>query len=62
MKKHYGGVANYRAPEGISILVEDRGNVEDTIHQLLGGIRSACTYINAVNISEIFEKSTFIRV
>ena len=62
MKKHYGGVANYRAPEGISILVEDRGSVEDTIHQLLGGIRSACTYINAVNISELFEKSTFIRV
>ena len=62
MKKHYGGVANYRAPEGISILVEDKGNVEDTVHQLLGGIRSACTYINAENISEIYDKSTYILV
>ncbi|MBK67593.1 MAG: GMP reductase [Rickettsiales bacterium] len=62
MTKHYGGVANYRAPEGISILVEDRGSVENTVNQLLGGIRSACTYINAKNISEIFEKSTFVTV
>ena len=62
MTKHYGSVANYRAPEGISILVEDKGKVENTVQQLLGGIRSACTYINAGNINQIYEKSTFIRV
>ena len=62
MTKHYGSVANYRAPEGISILVEDKGKVENTVQQLLGGIRSACTYINAENTNQIYEKSTFIRV
>jgi len=62
MDKHYGGVVNYRASEGISILVEDKGDVKDTIYQILGGIRSACTYINANSIGDIPENAKLIRV
>ncbi|MBC62992.1 MAG: GMP reductase [Chloroflexi bacterium] len=62
MNKHYGNVADYRASEGQSILVEDKGTIENTISQILGGIRSACTYIDAKNIGEIYEKSDFILV
>ncbi|MFL2653502.1 MAG: IMP dehydrogenase [Dehalococcoidia bacterium] len=60
MNKHYGEVANYRTSEGKSILVEDRGPVKDTINNMLGALRSTCTYINAKNIGEIHENSSFI--
>ena len=62
MQKHYGGVAEYRASEGISVLVEDRGNVKNTITEVLGGLRSACTYINANNIGEISSNAKLIRI
>ena len=62
MNKHYGKVAEYRASEGESILVEDKGKVVNTVNEILGGIRSACTYIDAKNIAEIEDKSDFILV
>ena len=62
MNKHYGKVAEYRASEGESILVEDKGTIINTVNQILGGIRSACTYIDAKNIGEIENKSDFILV
>ncbi|MCH2494477.1 MAG: IMP dehydrogenase [Dehalococcoidia bacterium] len=60
MTKHYGGVADYRTSEGKSILVEDRGPVKNTLNKILGAMRSTCTYINAKNIGEIHENSSFI--
>ena len=60
MTKHYGGVADYRTSEGKSILVEDRGPVKNTLNKMLGALRSTCTYINAKNIGEIHENSSFI--
>ena len=60
MTKHYGGVADYRTSEGKSILVEDRGPVKNTLNKILGALRSTCTYINAKNIGEIYENSSFI--
>ncbi|MFL2664984.1 MAG: IMP dehydrogenase [Dehalococcoidia bacterium] len=62
MNKHYGKVAEYRASEGESILVEDKGTVVNTVNQILGGIRSACTYLDAKNIGELGHKSDFIFV
>lgn len=46
MKKHSGGVANYRSSEGKTVEVEYRGPVEATVLDLLGGLRSACTCVN----------------
>ena len=60
MTKHYGGVADYRTSEGKSILVEDRGPVKNTLNKILGALRSTCSYINAKNIGEIHENSSFI--
>ena len=60
MVKHYGGVADYRTSEGKLILVEDRGPVKHTLNKILGALRSTCTYINAKNIGEIYENSSFI--
>ena len=60
MTKHYGEVADYRTSEGKSILVEDRGPVKNTVNEILGALRSTCTYINSKNIGEIYQNSSFI--
>jgi len=62
MNKHAGGVANYRASEGKTVEVPFRGNVEDTIIDILGGIRSTCTYVGASRLKELTKRTTFIRV
>jgi GMP reductase len=62
MNKHAGGVANYRASEGKTVEVPYKGNVEDTIIDILGGIRSTCTYVGASKLKELTKRTTFIRV
>ncbi|EKD32372.1 MAG: hypothetical protein ACD_77C00110G0004, partial [uncultured bacterium] len=47
MEKHSGGVAEYRASEGKTVVVPYRGEVEDTVLDILGGVRSTCTYVGA---------------
>ena len=62
MNKHVGGVANYRASEGKTVEVPFKGNVENTITDILGGIRSTCTYVGASRLKELTKRTTFIRV
>jgi len=62
MKKHAGGVAEYRAAEGKEVLVELRGPVLATVQQILGGVRSACTYVGARRLKELTKRTTFVRV
>ncbi len=62
MDKHVGGVANYRASEGKTVEVPYRGAVEDTVQDILGGIRSTCTYVGASTLKELTKRTTFIRV
>lgn len=49
-------------PEGVEALVPHRGSVADTLHQLVGGLRSALSYAGAANIEELWEKAEFIRI
>ena len=62
MDKYAGGVANYRASEGKEVLLEYRGRVDDTLQEILGGVRSACTYVGARKLKELSKRTTFIRV
>ncbi|MDF2155308.1 GMP reductase [Vibrio sp. CAU 1672] len=62
MKKHSGGVAKYRAAEGKTVLLPFRGDVNDTISDILGGVRSTCTYVGAAKLKELTKRATFIRV
>ncbi len=62
MTKHAGGVANYRASEGKTVEIPFRGNVDDTIIDILGGIRSTCTYVGASRLKNLTKRTTFIRV
>ncbi len=62
MKKYHGGVAEYRSSEGKSVDVPYRGPVEHTILDILGGLRSTCTYVGAQQLKELSKRTTFIRV
>ena len=52
----------YRASEGKSVEVPYRGDINDTIHDILGGVRSTCTYVGAAKLKELSRRTTFIRV
>ena len=62
MDKYAGGVAAYRASEGKEVLLDYRGTVEQTLQDILGGVRSACTYVGARKLKELSKRTTFIRV
>ena len=60
-EKHFGGLKEYRSSEGRDVLVPYRGNVENTIQDLLGGIRSTCTYAGAKSLKQLSKCTTFVR-
>lgn len=62
MDKHVGGIAEYRASEGKTVNIKYRGAVEDTVKDMLGGVRSTCTYVGAKQLKELTKRTTFIRV
>ena len=62
MDKHSGGVAEYRASEGKTVKVSFKGNVAETVKDILGGVRSTCTYVGASQLRELSKRTTFIRV
>jgi len=62
MKQHAGGVAEYRASEGKTVEVPYRGPVAATVKDILGGVRSSCTYVGASALKELTKRTTFIRV
>ena len=62
MESHYGEVAKHRAPEGKEVRVPYRGSLEGTVQSILGGVRSACSYVGARRIKDLPKCATFIRV
>ena len=60
--KHFGGLKDYRASEGREVLVPYRGNVTNTIQNILGGLRSTCTYAGALKLKQLSKCTTFVRV
>ncbi|GAA4302103.1 GMP reductase [Aestuariibaculum suncheonense] len=62
MEKHVGSIAEYRASEGKTVEVPYRGDVENTVQDILGGLRSTCTYVGAKRLKELTKRTTFIRV
>lgn len=62
MNKHHNGVADYRTAEGKSVIVPYKGLAVDTLLDIYGGLRSACTYIGANKIKDFGKKTTFIQV
>jgi GMP reductase len=59
--KHFGGLKDYRSSEGRTVLVPYRGPVAKTVQEILGGVRSACTYTGAMKLKQLSKCATFIR-
>ena len=59
--KHFGGLKDYRSSEGREVVVPYRGAVSNTIQNILGGIRSTCTYAGASRLKHLMRCATFIR-
>ena len=62
LDKHYGGLADYRSSEGKKVKLKYRGKIKDTVLNILGGIRSSCTYVGAPSLKQLSKCTTFIRV
>ena len=60
-EKHFGGLKDYRSSEGREVYVDYRGPVLPTVQDLLGGIRSTCTYVGANNLKQLSKCTTFVR-
>ena len=60
--KHFEGLKDYRSSEGRTVLVPFKGNVQNTIQDILGGVRSACTYVGALKLKQLSKCATFIMV
>ena len=39
-----------------------RGKIKDTIQDILGGVRSSCTYVGAPSLKQLSKCTTFVRV
>lgn len=59
--KHFGGLKNYRSSEGRTVLVPYKGSISDVVQEILGGLRSTCTYVGASKLKELSKRATFIR-
>ena len=60
--KHYGGLNDYRTSEGKTVQIPYRGDLKNTIQNILGGVRSSCTYVGAPTLKQLSKCTTFIRV
>lgn len=49
-------------PEGIEAVVPYRGNVEEVLYQMVGGLRSGLSYGGAKTIVELQAKAEFIEI
>ena len=59
--KHFGGLKDYRSSEGRTVHVPYRGSIQNTVQDILGGIRSACTYAGAVRLKHLPKCASLIR-
>jgi GMP reductase len=62
MEKYSGGVATYRASEGKTVDVPYTGPISEVMKSILGGVRSACTYVGADKLKDLPKRTTFVRV
>ena len=62
METHYGKMEKYRSSEGRELRIPYKGDLNNTVLDYLGGIRSTCTYIGATSIKNMGKCTTFVKV
>ena len=61
-QRYYGDLAEHRASEGKKVRLKYKGSIDITVQSILGGVRSACSYVGAKNLKDLPKCTTFIRV
>ncbi len=61
-EKHYGGLSDYRSSEGKKVKLQLKNSIDKTIKDILGGIRSSCSYVGAPSLKQLSKCTTFVRV
>lgn len=61
-QEKHGGTKAYRASEGRVVSLPYRGDVQPIVGDILGGLRSTCTYVGASTLKELSKRTTFIQV
>ncbi len=62
MSKYSGGVADYRAAEGKEVTIPWKGHADSVAKEILGGLRSACSYVGAQKLKDLSKCTTFVKV
>lgn len=57
-----GGLKDYRTSEGKKISIPLKGPLQNTIMDINGGLRSACTYVNASNLDDFYLNTQFVSI
>jgi len=60
--KYYGEKRAHRAAEGKTVHVPYKGSIKNTVQDILGGLRSACTYAGANSLKSLSKCTTFVKV
>lgn len=60
MNKYSNGVADYKSSEGKTSTIQYRGTIKNTVSQILGGLRSTCTYVGSETLQNIKNRVQFI--
>lgn len=53
---------NYRSSEGRVVTVPHKGPAHYVVEDILGGLRSSCTYVGARSLKELSKRTTFVQV
>jgi len=61
-QRYYGDLAEHRASEGKKVRLKYKGSIDVTVQSILGGVRSACSYVGAKTLKDLPKCTTFIRV
>ena len=60
--RYFQTEAKKLVPEGVEGRVAYKGSLEDTVFQMVGGIRSGMGYCGAPTIQDLKEKSEFVKI
>ena len=60
--RYFQSDAKKLVPEGVEGRVAYKGSVEDTVFQLVGGIRSGMGYCGTPSIPELQERGRFVKI
>jgi GMP reductase len=61
-EKYNGGLKDYKASEGKAVEIPVKGSINDVVQDILGGLRSCCSYTGAERLKDLSKCTTFIRV